>query len=1093
MNDKQTQRSEMNHLHKIIQESEEKFRSLAESAKVLIAIVDDIAGSKYLYVNREWENITGFSKKEAKHMKPIDLVHPDLKKQVLESAAKRANNMPVPSGYELKIITKKGDTRILEFSSTLITFEGQKAFLTTGIDITDRKKAEEKLFETTQMWNNTFDAISDYVSIHSIDYRFVNINEAGCKALGKDKDQIIGRRCYELVHGTTVPIAACPCKNIAKIKKYQKSEFFEHGKYYEVEVWPIKEPDENVKYFSHIVRDITDRKKSESELKSYLSLLKIAEETAHFGSWSVDLATNIVTWSDAVADIHEKPHGYAPLVEEGIRFYAPEWKERIKDVFTDCAQKGIPYDEEMQIITETGKRVWVRTIGRAVKDKNNRIIRVEGSFQDISDKKHQEMALQENSRKLLTLINNLNGFVYRCKFDRDWTMEFMSDGIREITGYPPTDFIDNNIRSFNSIIHPDDRNVVWKDWNAALKRRDYYAGEYRIITSTGAIHWVWERGCGVYDGNTLLALEGFITDITDRKNAEIEQTKTNNILQQLIIVANELTGVESENDVINIIKHAARRLSGADGVTVVLREGDKCHYVDEDAIAPLWKGKQFPLDACVSGWAMLNKTSVIIEDITVDSRIPQDIYKNTFVKSLAITPIRTKNPIGAIGVYWKNTHLATESEIVLLKVLCDMTDSIWGSMENRKALQLSKQRLESFLQISRIMTSAMDQKMILQMIVDNATRILGLNSGAVYVQANRGKIMLSATTPALPPDFPEQFRYASLKDHPHIAHVFKTGKYALMNDAESEKLTPKEREIIEIRKLHSNLFLPIRQKDKIMGVLILSSQETLYKFSNEEITLLQGYADQAAHEIDKINYLEKLKQHTIELELEINKRKNTELQLEKSLEEKTLLLRELYHRTKNNMQVILSMLKIQSHISNDPRITVIFNDISNKIHAMSMVHQKLYEAEDLSHIELKEYIKDIARHIIFSYNSVNDKIELHYDLEDLKITIDKAVPLGLVLTELISNAFKHAFPNGRQGAITIDLYSVPQNKIILEISNNGVKVKNDNIREIRGMGLENVFTIVEYQLRGSIDWETNNGLKWKITLDKDSETNNRLK
>ncbi len=227
--------------------------------------------------------------------------------------------------------------------------------------------------------------------------------------------------------------------------------------------------------------------------------------------------------------------------------------------------------------------------------------------------------------------------------------------------------------------------------------------------------------------------------------------------------------------------------------------------------------------------------------------------------------------------------------------------------------------------------------------------------------------------------------------------------------------------------------------------------------------------------------------------MEINKRKNTELQLEKSLEEKTLLLRELYHRTKNNMQVILSMLKIQSHISNDPRITVIFNDISNKIHAMSMVHQKLYEAEDLSHIELKEYIKDIARHIIFSYNSVNDKIELHYDLEDLKITIDKAVPLGLVLTELISNAFKHAFPNGRQGAITIDLYSVPQNKMILEISNNGVKVKNDNIREIRGMGLENVFTIVEYQLRGSIDWETNNGLKWKITLDKDSETNNRLK
>ena len=122
------------------------------------------------------------------------------------------------------------------------------------------------------------------------------------------------------------------------------------------------------------------QKKAEEDLAANYALLRIAGETAKFGGWCVDLRNNIGTWSDTVADIHEMPRGYSPLVKDGINFYAPEWREKITQVFMDCAQKGIPYDEEMEILTRTGRRVWVRTNGVAVRDENSNIIKVQGSF-----------------------------------------------------------------------------------------------------------------------------------------------------------------------------------------------------------------------------------------------------------------------------------------------------------------------------------------------------------------------------------------------------------------------------------------------------------------------------------------------------------------------------------------------------------------------------------------------------------------------------------------------------------------------------------------------------------------------------------------
>jgi len=124
-----------------------------------------------------------------------------------------------------------------------------------------------------------------------------------------------------------------------------------------------------------------------------------------------------------------------------------------------------------------------------------------------------------------------------------------------------------------------------------------------------------------------------------------------------------------------IVRTAARTLVQADGATFVLKDGDKCYYVDEDAISMLWKGKRFPISNCVSGWVMMNAVPTTIPDIYKDDRVLTEAYRPTFVKSLAMVPIGQNGPIGAIGTYWAVTRQANDAEVAILQDLAQATSA----------------------------------------------------------------------------------------------------------------------------------------------------------------------------------------------------------------------------------------------------------------------------------------------------------------------------------------------------------------------------------------------------------------------------------
>jgi signal transduction histidine kinase/CheY-like chemotaxis protein len=152
-------------------------------------------------------------------------------------------------------------------------------------------------------------------------------------------------------------------------------------------------------------------------------------------------------------------------------------------------------------------------------------------------------------------------------------------------------------------------------------------------------------------------------------------------MQQLVSVVQRLSLARDLQSIMDIVRHCARNLVGADGASFILRDGENCFYADEDAIAPLWKGRRFPLSACVSGWAMLNRQPAVIKDIYQDARIAHEVYRPTFVHSLVMVPIRTLAPIGALGVYWAQPHRASSEEVELLQALADSTSVAIESVE----------------------------------------------------------------------------------------------------------------------------------------------------------------------------------------------------------------------------------------------------------------------------------------------------------------------------------------------------------------------------------------------------------------------------
>ncbi len=216
------------------------------------------------------------------------------------------------------------------------------------------------------------------------------------------------------------------------------------------------------------------------------------------------------------------------------------------------------------------------------------------------------------------------------------------------------------------------------------------------------------------------------------------------------------------------------------------------------------------------------------------------------------------------------------------------------------------------------------------------------------------------------------------------------------------------------------------------------------------------------------------------LAVDITDRKHAEERMKAALNEKEILLREIHHRVKNNMQVILSLLNLQAANQSDTRVRALFEELRNRINAMSLIHETLHQSESLTRIDLQAYIQGLAAALLRMYEMQSRGIDLSVQARGVFISLDQAVPCGLIINELISNALKYAFPEGRGGQIRVE--AADQGSLFdLSVSDNGIGLPADlDIRNVSSLGLRLVLGLAESQLSGSIEIDRGRGTRFHI-------------
>jgi len=213
---------------------------------------------------------------------------------------------------------------------------------------------------------------------------------------------------------------------------------------------------------------------------------------------------------------------------------------------------------------------------------------------------------------------------------------------------------------------------------------------------------------------------------------------------------------------------------------------------------------------------------------------------------------------------------------------------------------------------------------------------------------------------------------------------------------------------------------------------------------------------------------------------DVTERKRAEEQIKVSLKEKEVLLKEIHHRVKNNLQIISSLLNLQAGYIEDEKTLEIFKAGENRVASMAMIHEQLYLSEDLAWIDFAEYIENLAANLLNSYNVDSEAIALKINVDKVNLELDAAIPCGLIINELISNSLKYAFPAGKKGEICVELHQENNNQLTLTVSDNGIGFPKDlDFYNTASLGLQIVIALTN-QLEGTIELTREKGTKFKI-------------
>jgi PAS domain S-box-containing protein len=891
--------------------------------------------------------------------------------KITENAIKTGERQPT---YELELQRKDGKKILVEVREAPLVENGKVIAIVGSLtDITERKKAEEKLKNSEAKFRSYVDSAPDGIFIADEKGKYVDVNPAATQITGYSREELLNLSIPDLLQPDFIEKGMKGFNELTQKGTVNVDLGFvtKSGEYCFWNVSAVKLSDTR---FLGFVKDITDRKKAEEALKDSEDFLNRTGEIARVGGWYLCDKFDKVYWTQTTGRIHELPDGYFPSLEEAINYYHPDDQALVAKCVEAAINEEKPFDFETRLITAKGNLVWVQALGQP-EMKNGKCVRLSGTFQDITERKKAEIALRESESSLQDAQRIAN--IGNWSLDITSGEVHMSDEMFHLIGISKSEGLD--VSQHEKYYTPESWAAFQKALQKVQKTGENYKIEMEFADKDAGCRFAIARGEAVFDENkNLIALKGTLQDITERKQAENESKLSKNLLRKVMdIVPTFICAKNLEGRFILINK----KLTDFYGTTVDEMTGilhaDICE--DEDELQD-----------------MLTADREVIESGKVKF-IPEETMKNP---DGSITVLEThKIPFTALG------------EPAVLIASLDITE--------RK--QAEEKLLKSEEKYHELIATTSEGFWLL----DSKKKTVDVNQSLCDMLGYSRNKMIGKT--------PMEFA-----------------------DEENKKIFEEQTSKITST-LHRSYEILLRRKDGI-NIPTIFNATTLFDKDGKPFGSFAFITD-------------------------ITERKEAEVKIEKELRENKILLSEIHHRVKNNLQTLSSLLQLQKDliVTKEDAINA-FESSQDRIIAMARAYELLLHSEYMSDVNVAEYIKSIVHQLKYSYD-LESNISIKYNLENCHMEIQELSKTGLIINELVTNAFKYAFKEKEKGTVIISLKE--KNDIIyIEIADNGVGLPKDaDFEGSETLGLSLVSMMI-LELQGTLNYKVKNGTKFMIKIPK---------
>jgi PAS domain S-box-containing protein len=933
-----------------------------------------------------------------------------------------------PSRNQVRI--RQGSSSIPVFLSMNALSPDKKSKI--SVVITDRRKDQDKIHMQALM----LDSVGDAVIAVDIHQKIIYWNDAATKIYGWKREEGIGRDICEIMsHDISTILSLDSESDTPHRDSWSGNLVVSHQDGHKFPIYASFSPvlNKNGEFVAYIgvSYDLTEQKRAEemlreSEKTAHAILSAVKESIWLFSAEGIILTAN----QTALERLGSKKidevigHRFEEFMSSEL---ARKRRDRLDDVIRSCQPLSFE-DERDGIIFDHTFYPILNTAGSV---KNIVVF-----SQDITERKRNENMLKESEERFRSVLENSRDIIYQVNI-KTGQYGYISPSVKTVMGLSPEEVIEYDPETAFSMIHPDDRQLV-RETFARLEHIHSVDVQYRQRNKAGDYRWLSNHISTIKDSNgDLLYRIGNIRDITSKILAEEalreSESLTRSSLEKLNHVMNSVPAaiwIAHDSEALhitgNMLSYEWLNLPYGSESSKSAPEGKKT-----ETFRMLKDGRE--LESCEMP-VQLAARGREIKNYEFDF-----LYPNGNIRSVLgnASPIFNQNgkPSGSIASFI--------------------------DISSRK--QMEKTLAESEEQYRTLFNTMIEGFCIIEVLFDDNEkpidyRFLEINPAferETGIRNAKGKLIRD-----LIPDNEE-----------HWYEVY--GRIARTGEA--------ERFENETKALHRwydvSAFRVGGRNSRRVGILF--NDITKRKQMEEDLNCRYIDLMEAYQEISSIQ--EDLRKNIEELS-------TREQQLSHALAEKEVLLREIYHRVKNNLATIISLINLQMATLSSDSDKMHFQDLEARIRSMVLVHETLYRTKNFSEISMDSYIKSLIQYLFGIYN-LHQEIELQFNLEPVKLPIDTAIPCGLVVNEIITNALKYAYPpyfsceQERGCPCTISTaIKVDGDNLILRITDNGIGMAIDAIDQKQNIGVSLVKFIVPHQLRGTVVISSIGGTEYLIDI-----------